>query len=428
MKIDVIGRVRKILDWEVSPKNISSHLLKHSLLALILISIVFAYANYSLELERELSIILSFSALIYALAYYLIRWKNKEVIPFFIFLCLSIILLNFLWFFNGGTKGGTLLVIHVFFTLLLFISHDKYYFFIIAFYAINISALFYVEYTYPEIIKGYVSEKQRLIDLIIVSYIIYIGGLPLLLIGKKHFKKAKDRAEESEEMKMAFIANMSHEIRTPMHAIMGFSELLEDDVFSEEERRVFIKTIRKNGDLMLHLIDNILNLSKLDGGLIKAELAPINIKELLHQLYASYQPLMVNSNVKLILKENLADDQKIIVSDYHLLYQVFSNLLNNALKVTVEGTIVIGVKVDKQITFFVSDSGPGISKEHHQLIFNRFTQIGKSTLEKKNGVGLGLSICYSIMQLLGGGIGVESDGKSGATFSFHLPLSQISKK
>ncbi len=427
MKIDVISRIREVFDWEVSPRDISSHLLKHSLFAVIVISVASAYGNYYLDLGNELSIILLFSAFIYFLGYYLIRWRNKFTIPFLIFFLLSLILINFLWFFNGGTKGGTLLIIHIFFTLLLFVSRDKFSIYIVVFYTINISVLFYIEYTYPYLIDGYASDKQRLIDIIIVSYLFYLGGLPLLILGKKQFRKAKERAEESERMKTAFIANMSHEIRTPMHAIMGFSEFLQDDMFSDEEKKQFIQTIRDNGDLLLHLINNILNLSKLDAGSIKVELAPFDLRELLLQVYNSYQPLITNPKVKLILKDELPDILPPIVSDHHLLYQVFSNLLNNALKVTDEGEIIIGAKVDKNISFFVSDTGPGIPEEHHQLIFDRFTQVGKPNAQKRSGVGLGLSICQSIMELLGGSINVYSDGISGTTFTFKLPFSQLSK-
>jgi len=427
MKINVAGKIREVFDWEVSSKDMSYHLLKYSLLALIVISTISACGNYYLGLGWQLSLITSLSALIYSFGYYLIRWKNKFVIPFLIFFSLSFLFINSLWFLNGGTNGGTLLIIHVFFTLILFISHEKYYLYIIALYTINISILFYIEYNFPEVIRGYDNDKQRLIDIIIVSYLFYIAGLLLLLLGKRHLRIEKDHAVESEKMKTAFIANMSHEIRTPMHAIMGFSELLQDAMFSEEEKKQFIKTIRDNGDILLHLINNILNLSKLDAGTIKVEMASFDLRQLLLQVYNSYQPLIINPKVKLILRDDLTDDQAILVSDFHLLYQVFSNLLNNALKVTHEGEIVIGARVDKEIFFYVSDTGPGISQEHHQLIFNRFTQIEKSSLGKKSGVGLGLSICHSIMQLLGGSIEVHSDGESGTSFYFKLPLSQLSK-
>lgn len=427
MKINVVGKVREHIDWDVSPKDMSYYLLKYSLLTLVIISVISACENYFLRLGSQLTLILFFSAFIYAYGYYLIRWRGKFVVSFLIFFLLSVVLINFLWFLNGGTNGGTLLIIHVFLTLLLFISNRKYYIFIITFYAINISVLFYIEYNFPEVIHGYANEKQRIIDIVLISFLFYTGGLLLLFMGKRRLRRDKELAEESEKMKTAFIANISHEIRTPMHAIMGFAELLQDEVFSDEEKKQFIKTIRDNGDLLLHLINNILNLSKLDAGTIKVEIAPFNLRELLHQMCKSYQPLIINPNVKLVLEDEFTDDQAIIVSDYHLLYQVFSNLLNNALKVTEEGEIVIGAKVDKELIFFVSDTGPGISEQHQQLIFNRFTQIEKSSLEKRSGVGLGLSICHSIMQLLGGTIEVHSDGKSGTSFYFKLPLTQLPK-
>lgn len=427
MKEDVVEKARRLLDWEISPKNISAHLLRLSLFAIILISAISAYGSYSLGLGIDLSSILVLSCLIYSFAYYLVRWKKKFMVPFLIFFFLSVILINFLWFLNAGTKGGTLLIIHVLFTLLLFIIHDKYAPYIIIFYAINISILFYIEFKYPHLIMGYTSDKQRLFDIMTVSYLFYLGGLPLLLLGKKLFRRAKERAEDSEQIKTKFIANMSHEIRTPLHAILGFSELLQDDLFSKEEKDQFAKTIRDNGDLLLYLINNIMNVSKLDAGLVKVSLSSFNLRDLLKQLYNSYQPLIINPKVKLILKDELQDNQTEVVSDYHLLYQIYSNLLNNALRVTNEGEIIIGAKADKEICLYVSDTGPGIPKEHHQFIFNRFTQLGKTPDEKKSGVGLGLSICHGLIQLLHGSIEVYSDGKSGSTFTFKLPLTALEK-
>lgn len=282
--------------------------------------------------------------------------------------------------------------------------------------------LFYIELNFPEYIVGYETEKLRYIDIIIVSYSLYLLASPMLLFGKRLFEKAKNKAEESERSKMEFLANISHDVRTPLNAIIGFTELLNSEGINEADRKVFIHTIKTNSENLLHMVNNILNLSQIDSGLLKVEKSHFNLNSFMNIIFQTYNPLMISDSVKLIMKNEISKENIEINSDQNLIYQVLTNLLNNSLKFTKKGKIIFGVKMENEITFYVKDSGPGIPKEMQSIIFDRFKQIKRDDENINKGVGLGLAICSDIVKLLGGKIFLESDEINGTTISFTIPV------
>ncbi len=282
--------------------------------------------------------------------------------------------------------------------------------------------LFYIELNFPEYIVGYETEKLRYIDIIIVSYSLYLLASPMLLFGKRLFEKAKNKAEESERSKMEFLANISHNVRTPLNAIIGFTELLNSEGINEADRKVFIHTIKTNSENLLHMVNNILNLSQIDSGLLKVEKSHFNLNSFMNIIFQTYNPLMISDSVKLIMKNEISKENIEINSDQNLIYQVLTNLLNNSLKFTKKGKIIFGVKMENEITFYVKDSGPGIPKEMQSIIFDRFKQIKRDDENINKGVGLGLAICSDIVKLLGGKIFLESDEINGTTISFTIPV------
>lgn len=230
-----------------------------------------------------------------------------------------------------------------------------------------------------------------------------------LLIDITHIEKV----EEGNRMKMAFLANMSHEIRTPLNAIVGFSQLLAqtDD---HEDKDEFIRIIEENNDLLLQIINDILDISKIDAGKMTFNYSDFDITEViadLKQVYDSHLP----SQVKLIC--NLPYKRYIIHSEKNRLIQVITNLLNNAAKFTSEGSITIGYEViPNGLSFYVSDTGKGIDKENLNHVFERFAKFDKFV----PGTGLGLSICQMIVNKLGGEMSVESELGKGSTFRFTI--------
>ncbi|MHB1107816.1 MAG: PAS domain S-box protein, partial [Lutibacter sp.] len=241
---------------------------------------------------------------------------------------------------------------------------------------------------------------------------------------------AKEKAEESDHLKTEFIQNMSHEVRTPMNGILGFSELLDNPELSSEKRKRFIDIIRNNTQQLLHIIDDIMEISVLETKQIKAEENPVCLNDLLHELFAVFNLKATHKNIALVLKNRLSDQESTILTDKNKLNKVLSNLLENALKFTDEGFVELGYQLKKdsepaEIEIYVKDSGIGIKPEKQELIFDRFSQAEKELSKKVGGLGLGLSIAKENMELLGGKITVVSELGKGAAFFVNIPYKPV---
>ncbi|MFA9389146.1 MAG: PAS domain S-box protein [Prolixibacteraceae bacterium] len=234
--------------------------------------------------------------------------------------------------------------------------------------------------------------------------------------------KAKERAEESDHLKSAFLNNMSHEIRTPLNAIVGFSELLSDSDLEIGEREYFFNIIQNSSDQLLHIINDIINVSTIDAGQMKANIKCCNLNNLLITLNEQFQLSNKKKEIRISYISTMNDDEAKVLTDETKLTQIISNLIFNALKFTEKGYVEFGVKKDKnQLFFWVKDSGIGIPLNHQKVIFDRFRQADSSINKKYGGSGLGLSIAKSFIELLGGSIKVESEVGDGAVFKFDLP-------
>lgn len=226
----------------------------------------------------------------------------------------------------------------------------------------------------------------------------------------------RERAEELDRLKSAFLANMSHEIRTPLNAIVGFSQLLAE-TDDPEERHEFVEIIDSNNRMLLQLISDILDLAKIESGTMDFKFADMSVKEVINEIVTSFR-IKMPDNVALIAPEDSPECQ--IYSDRMRLTQVISNFLNNAIKYTSEGCITLAYEIiGDEIKFSVTDTGDGMSQEIQAHIFDRFYK-GNTF---KQGTGLGLSICETIVNRLGGLIGVNSELGKGSTFWFTHPYS-----
>ena len=241
---------------------------------------------------------------------------------------------------------------------------------------------------------------------------------------------AKAKAEESDKLKSAFLANLSHEIRTPMNGIVGFSELLKDSKISEQQRQEYVRFIHTSTHYLLSVITDIIEISKIDSGIIQPNNNSFDIDQLIHAVYMeTLNTLNSGKDLKIIVEKKGAVDSLIITDDVKL-KQVILNLVSNAVKYTDEGFVKIeyGINQDNILEIKVSDSGPGIDKKYHEIIFERFRQGDKQLAILKGGTGLGLSISASYVKMMGGVIQLDSELGKGAVFTVRIPVQTAERK
>ncbi len=239
---------------------------------------------------------------------------------------------------------------------------------------------------------------------------------------------AKEKAEQSDRLKSAFLTNMSHEIRTPMNGILGFTELLKEPNLSSDDQRDFIQTIQISGARMLNTINNIVDISKVESGLTQVDIKETNINEKIEFTYKFFKPDAEAKELKLLFKNGLNTKESVIKTDNEKVYGILTNLVKNAIKFTYEGSIEFGYeKKGEYLEFFVKDTGVGIPENKKELIFERFRQGSESLDRIYEGSGLGLSISKSYVDMLGGKIWVESEVGKGSTFYFTIPYNGVSE-
>jgi CheY-like chemotaxis protein len=222
---------------------------------------------------------------------------------------------------------------------------------------------------------------------------------------------------------------MSHEIRTPMNGILGFAELLKEPNLTSDEQQDFIQTIQISGARMLNTINNIVDVSKIESGLMKVDIQETNLNEKIEFTYKFFKPEVESKGLRFLFKNSLPAKKAIIKTDNEKVYGILTNLIKNAIKFTYEGSIEFGYeKKGEYLEFFVKDTGVGIPEDQTELIFERFRQGSESLNRKYEGSGLGLSICKSYVEMLGGEIWVESEEGKGSIFYFSIPYNAVSEE
>ncbi|MDP2338173.1 MAG: PAS domain-containing protein [Bacteroidota bacterium] len=248
---------------------------------------------------------------------------------------------------------------------------------------------------------------------------------------------AKEKAEGSDRLKSAFLANMSHEIRTPMSGILGFAELLKQPGLTSEQQRKYINIIEKSGTRMLKIINDIIDISKIESGQMQVSISKINVNEQIEYIYSSFKEEAEQKGMKILFKNSLSEEKAVIKTDREKFYAILTNLVNNAIKYSDEGTIEFGYVLKSksnasasepnELEFYVSDSGIGIPEDRKAAIFERFIQADVDDKKAFQGAGLGLAISKAFIEMLGGRLWVESNSGKGSVFYFTLPYKVVQK-
>ncbi len=274
---------------------------------------------------------------------------------------------------------------------------------------------------YAEISLGLIQSPGNVVE----TYVIIIKDITERINYEENLKIAKERAEESDRLKTSFLSNMSHEIRTPLNAIVGFAELLSQSRMDDDTSKEFIGHINQGSETLINLIDDIIDISKIEAGQIRVNNTVFNLSSMLTELHAFFTKNLERQNrlnLTITLDYNDIDPNLNIFADSFRLRQIFINVISNAIKFTEEGEVVFGIKeIDSEhIRFYVKDSGIGIEKDKQLLIFDRFRQGHESKTKFYGGTGIGLAISRHLAELMGGDIYVISEPGKGSEFIFSI--------
>lgn len=287
-------------------------------------------------------------------------------------------------------------------------------------------------YEHPDI--PYFDREHFVVGAVVGFFMLLIGIVTFLIIRKlekkekeqeellKQLFKAKERAEESDCLKSAFLANMSHEIRTPMNGILGFADLLDSSDLDAEDKKRYLDIIKKSGNRLLSVINDIIDISKIESGQISINISTVDVYELLDEVYIFFKPEAENKGLQLSNLNGQADERLMIETDKEKVFATLMNLVKNALKYTDKGSIEFGCEQQEHfLKFFVNDTGIGVPADRQKDIFERFVQANTNDKKVTQGSGLGLAISKSYIKMLGGEIGVWSSDHTGSKFYFTIP-------
>lgn len=402
--------------------------LEHRFLNLIsiiggVVGILGAVINLFIDVELTLSLFTIVAAFGCWLTFYFSRFKRKFNFGRWVLTILLYILLFYVFLLNNGSRGPVLYLYMVFLLLLLIVWKGRFRIFFLALFTLNIIGFLLLEIYYPHATKAYNSEIDRLLD-VYLSYILYIFLLSAIMVfAMNGYVKEKIKAQQSDQLKTAFLANMSHEIRTPMNAILGFAQLLENDI-SKEKKETYLRVIYDNGHSLLRLIEDIIDVSKIEAGELEIFEEEVNMNLLLSEVLLTFKQELSKYPEKSIKMRKIdPEDGLVVKTDAARLKQILTNLMHNAIKYTESGEITIGYSVEDEVMkFFVKDTGLGIRAEYLDEIFDRFRKIETDISKKiQPGTGIGLSISRHLAELLGGEMSVKSEFGIGSEFFFTIP-------
>lgn len=418
---------KKIIDFIIGNENDFSfeHRFFNSILfAVIIVSCYKGVITSILNLNIWLIILSFITTIVFFIFYWLTRFKSILIISRWYTLSSLFVILGFAWFPNAGSNGPIIFIFFAFFLYILLILNGFTKRIFVFLLLTEITLLFGLEYFLPDLVIHYNSEIQRIIDLYSALIIYFTIAALIIIYARRNFIRQKEKAEKSDLLKSAFLANMSHEIRTPMNSIIGFSQLLKRSNISDEKKDKYLKIINDNGNYLLRIISDIIDVSKVECGQIQIIRKETDIKKIFENLFFIFRKLLDdNSKHNIDLSYNLPFDKISFKIDGTRLEQILTNLLFNAIKFTHKGKINYGCTIHKEeLIFHVTDTGIGILNKDIDLIFDRFRKADDENHDVLfRGTGIGLSLSKSLVEMMDGTIWVTSIFGEGSTFFFSLP-------
>ncbi|MCX6272301.1 MAG: response regulator [Bacteroidetes bacterium] len=355
------------------------------------------------------------------------RKFGRFVLSRYVLIILTIFFVTVTWFFNYGTNGPIIFFFLLIqsFTIFIFARPAREIISALLFFIITF--LFGIELIYPGLIGYYPNYQSRLVD-IYTSVIIYQAiNIIIITLLVRFYSHEKEKAQDADRLKTTFLVNMSHEIRTPIHTIIGFSELLRNPR-SDESLEKYLEIIKNSSRHLLGLIDNIIDISKIEANQFKINFEDFSVTELIEDLEELLKQQLAGLGKQSVIVVCIHPEQEVwIRSDPYSIRQVMINLLTNAAKFTDKGKIVFGFMVKLAgIEFYVKDTGIGIDDDQTEKIFDPYYKIEHDEKKISRGAGVGLAISRQLVFMLGGSLTVKSEKGVGSHFTFVIPLNQVS--
>ncbi len=384
---------------------------------------------FNLEFNSfTLSLVTFVSSILFAIAYLVVRLFKLHRLSSWIVLLNAMSISSFSWILFEGSKGSAIpiLTIVLIYCFLIFERYEKYITALLT--ILQLIVLMYIEFEYSHLLKTYETEQDRLIDIFItycLSAFVIIYILQNLL---KFYNIERERASRANYLKTIFLSNMSHEVRTPLNGILGFSRILKEGVADKTMEKKYLNIISNSGELLLSLVNDIIDLSKIESNTLVFNNEKTDIVPLMHSSIEFHNNSNLYKTEAVELRIELPDNLNsfFIDTDPARLLQVINNLLNNALKHTHQGFVELGIRNNfapekEEITIYVKDTGKGIPDDMKHKIFQRHVQVSSRSSSDHNA-GLGLSIVSALLERMNGKIWVESELGKGSTFFFSLPV------
>jgi len=405
------------------PEQISSERYFISMITFLtaVVLILLIIFHFSLHLKTTPALLACSGTIILFACYYLARFRNYYIVPKIVMTILGLVMFDIIWYTDYLSSGPILFFTFIYAGLVTWFWSGKWLMVFLAYFFVNLAFMGYIDANAGDMMFVYPSRALKSTDLFLTLFTLSVLFILLLYFIKTEFSRQKEKAIKSDNLKSSFLANMSHEIRTPMNSIIGFSQLLENET-EEEKRELYLKIIQASGNNLLRLIDDIIDLSKIESGNLEVKMSGVSIRSLFLELNDMYTlELKKRQKDRVQLEFSLPNGDLAVKTDLLRLRQILSNLMSNAVKFTSQGVIRITCeKIRQELVFRISDTGVGIPPEDQSRIFDRFIKFDYQDMNQE-GSGIGLSIVQKLVKALNGRIWFTSTVGLGSDFYFSLP-------
>ncbi len=350
---------------------------------------------------------------------------HKRIIQFISLL--SIVFYNLGWYWSFGSEGPSFALIIGVYIFFMLIWKEKYMKFLLLLMAVNLGILFSLEYSFPWILDHSTDDKMRIVNTYMGTALTLVVIFALVNYIKRNYITQYQKAKQADELKAAFLANLSHEVRTPLNVITGFTTMIAEEEYAPDDLAEIHKLIDLNGRTLLHLLEDIIDFSKLNVDELLIRRSEVNVETMFHEIEEYATHIIQEDKANFVeLKYEMLLNAKVQSIDGSRIKQILRLLISNAFRYTEDGEVVFGVREEEQqLVFWVKDTGAGIKSEDQPNIFEPFVKGQNRTNILERGIGIGLPLSKRLVEKMGGTIWFSSEYGTGSDFYFTIPKKRV---